>query len=68
MTSDQNNPIQTADVLHKATGLCGDEARATAWLGQPLPGFGCTPAELIAEGHGSLVMRDLDRQAEGVYS
>lgn len=68
MTSDQNNPIQTADVLRKATGLCGDEALATTWLGQPLPGFATTPAELIAEGHGVLVTRDLDRQAEGVYS
>lgn len=68
MTDDRNTPILHLDVLRRATQLCGDEARAAAWLREPLPGFGNTPAQLIADGHGSLVMRDLDRQAEGVYS
>ena len=60
---------EIAQIITRAAELSGDEGRAIIWFRhQPLPGFGKTPEQLVEEGHAALVLRDLDRMAEGVYS
>ncbi len=60
---------EIAQIITCAAELSGDEGRAIIWFRrQPLPGFGKTPEQLVEEGHAALVLRDLDRMAEGVYS
>ncbi|HJO66469.1 MULTISPECIES: antitoxin Xre/MbcA/ParS toxin-binding domain-containing protein [Sphingomonas] len=60
---------EIARIIARAAELSGDEGRAIIWFRhQPLPGFGKTPEQLVEEGHAALVLSDLDRMAEGVYS
>ena len=60
---------EIARIIARAADLAGDEGRAIIWFKhQPIPGFGKTAEELVEGGHGELVLEDLDRQAEGVYS
>ena len=60
---------EIAQIITRAAELSRDEGRAIIWFRhQPLPGFGKTPEQLVEEVHAALVLRDLDRMAEGVYS
>lgn len=60
---------QIAQILARAAELTEDEGRALIWFKhQTLPGFGKTAEKLVEEGHAELVLEDLERQAEGVYS
>lgn len=60
---------EIVQIITRAAELSRDEGRAIIWFRhQPLPGFGKTPEQLVEEGHAALVLRDLDRMAEGVYS
>lgn len=60
---------EIARIIARAADLAGDEGRAIIWFKhQPIPGFGKTAEELVEEGHANLVMEDLERMAEGIYS
>ena len=60
---------EIAQIIARAAELSGDEGHTIIWFRhQPLPGFSKTPEQLVEEGHAALVLRDLDRMAEGVYS
>lgn len=60
---------EIARIVARAAELAGDEGKAIIWFRhQPIPGFGKTAEALVEEGHGELVMEDLERMAEGVYS
>jgi uncharacterized protein (DUF2384 family) len=60
---------QIARIIARAADLAGDEGRAIIWFKhQPLPGWGRTPEELVADGRAREVLDDLERMAEGVYS
>lgn len=60
---------EIARIITRTAELSGDEGRAIIWSQhQPLPSFGKTPEQLVEEGHAALVLRDLDRMVEGVYS
>lgn len=60
---------QIARIIARAAELAGDEGRAIIWFKhQPIPGFGQTAEALVEEGHADLVLEDLERMAEGVYS
>lgn len=60
---------EIARIIGRAAELSGDEGRAIIWFRhQPLPGLGKTPEQLVEDGQAALVLRDLDRMADGVYS
>jgi uncharacterized protein (DUF2384 family) len=60
---------QIARIITRAAELAGDEGRAVIWFKyQPILGFGKTAEELVEQGHADLVLEDLERMAEGVYS
>jgi hypothetical protein len=60
---------QIARIIARAAELSGDEGKAVIWFKyQPIPGFGKTAEELVEQGHADLVMEDLERMADGVYS
>lgn len=60
---------EIARIIARAAQLSGDEDRAIIWFKhQPIPGFGRTAEQLVEEGHAELVMEDLERMADGVYS
>lgn len=60
---------EIARIIARAADLAGDEGKAVIWFKyQPIPGFGKTAEELVESGHAELVLEDLERQAEGVYS
>ena len=60
---------QIAQILSAAGALMEDEGRAVIWFKfQVITGFGKTAEQLVEEGHGDLVLEDLERLAEGVYS
>ncbi|MEG3166307.1 hypothetical protein U1701_17095 [Sphingomonas sp. PB2P19] len=60
---------EIARIITRAADLAQDEGKAIIWFKyQPLAGFGKTPETLVEEGHGDLVIEDLERQAAGVYS
>ena len=60
---------QIAAVIARAAELSGDESRALIWFKHmPLVGFGKTAEQLVEAGHADLVLEDLERMAEGVYS
>lgn len=60
---------EIARIIARAAELAGDEGRAIIWFKhQPIIGFGKTPEELVEMGRADLVMEDLEREVEGVYS
>jgi len=60
---------EIARIITRAATLAGDEGKAIIWFKhQPIPGFGKTAEELVEEGHADLVLADLERMAEGIYS
>lgn len=60
---------EIARIIARAADLTGDEDKAIIWFRhQPLPGFGKTAEELVEQGGAALVLEDLERIAEGVYS
>ena len=60
---------EIARIITRAATLAGDEGKAIIWFKhQPLAGFGKTAEELVEAGHADLVLADLERMAEGVYS
>lgn len=60
---------EIARIIARAAQLSGDEDRAIIWFKhQPIPGFGRTAEQLVEEGYAELVMEDLERMADGVYS
>lgn len=60
---------EIARIIARAAELSGDEGRAIIWFKyQPLAAFGRTAEQLVEEGHAGLVIEDLERAAEGVYS
>jgi uncharacterized protein (DUF2384 family) len=60
---------EIARIIARAAELSGDEGKAVIWFKyQPIPGFGKTAEQLVEEGHAGLVMEDLERMADGVYS
>ena len=60
---------EIARIIIRAADLAGDEGKAIIWFKhQPLLGFGQTPEELVEQGRADLVLADLERMAEGVYS
>lgn len=60
---------EIARIIARAAELIEDEGRAIIWFRhQILAGFGKTAEELVEKGYGDLVLEDLERMAEGVYS
>ena len=60
---------QIARIIARAAEMTGDEGRAIYWFRHhSIAGFGQTAEELVEDGHGNLVMEDLDRMSAGVYS
>lgn len=60
---------EIARIIAGAAQLTGDEGKAIIWFRhQPIPGFGKTAEELVEQGHGALVIEDLERMADGVFS
>jgi uncharacterized protein (DUF2384 family) len=60
---------EIARIITRAADLAGDEGKAILWFKhQPISGFDKTAEELVEEGRADLVLADLERMAEGVYS
>lgn len=60
---------EISHIVALCTELVGDEGSAINWFRhQPIPGFGMTAEELVEAGRVDLVIEDLDRMADGVYS
>ncbi len=60
---------EIARIIARAADLAGDEGKAIIWFKhQPIPGFGKTAEELVEAGRADLVIEDLERMADGVYS
>ena len=56
-------------IIAKLTPWAGDRDSARSWMReQPIPGFGATAEELIAEGRGESVLRFLERIEDGGYA
>lgn len=56
-------------IIAKLTPWAGDRERGRSWMReQPIPGFGATAEELIAEGRGDSVLRFLERIEDGGYA
>ena len=75
MTSKPGSPAvqaklgEIARIIAHAADLAGNEGRAIIWFKhQPIPGFGKTAEELVEDGRAGLVIEDLERMREGVYS
>ncbi len=57
---------EIARIITRTAELSGGEGRAIIWFRhQPLPRFGKTPEQLVEESHAALLLRDLNRMAEG---
>lgn len=60
---------EIARIIAKAAEMSGDEGRAIIWFRhQPIAGFGMTAEQLVELGRPELVMEELQRMEEGVYS
>lgn len=55
-------------VFAKARAMGATDAAIVRWLDRKITGLGSTPRELIAAGSEDIVMRDLERMREGVFS
>lgn len=56
------------EVFAKARSMGATDAAIVHWLDSKMAGLGCTPREMIERGKTAIVLQDLDRMGEGVFS